>query len=341
MTTRIRSGLPPPFLIAVLLLTGACGMFARHEDVFTPIDPPVTDVLVSERETTFVFSAPAYDFLARRRSALWQRNAVDDVAWQYRRLFGELPERIAVLVVDSTGLQPTAGERMRDEPLVMVAAAPAAGRRQAAPGEDGLLRRRLRYQVAKRWVWSAAGVEGSAPRGTAQRSEDVPDGTDSLTLTERDPAAQLPAWFELAATTMLAAPGVEEMLAARMNQRIDEAPSLDSLFAARPAFVDSLERLLVGVGPGARGMARGRGRRAAADGGRDDGALFIAQSISVLEFVRQRDGPFVATLARGLAAGRSVADLLPSSTVLPDDVHALEVQWREWVRQRASSDRRR
>jgi hypothetical protein len=70
------------------------------------------------------------------------------------------------------------------------------------------------------------------------------------------------------------------------------------------------------------------------------GRALAAQATSVLTFLRERDPAFVAALPAGLAAGRSVAELLAASPTLPHDLDALDAVWRKWMRARPAAERR-
>jgi hypothetical protein len=63
--------------------------------------------------------------------------------------------------------------------------------------------------------------------------------------------------------------------------------------------------------------------------------LFVAQSVTVLAFMRERDPSIVARLTDQLAQGRTVGDVLATSASLPRDVPALEAEWKRWVERAA------
>ena len=82
--------------------------------------------------------------------------------------------------------------------------------------------------------------------------------------------------------------------------------------------------------------ARARNRR---DGSAGVAPLFIAQSVSVLTFIHDRDPALVGRLADELSRGASIPDVLASSKTLPHDLAGLDAAWREWLK-RTQSRRR-
>ncbi len=67
--------------------------------------------------------------------------------------------------------------------------------------------------------------------------------------------------------------------------------------------------------------------------------LFIAQSVSVLSFVHEREPAMVGRLIDDLSRGAPIPDVLASSTALPHDVAGLDAAWRDWLKRTAKRDR--
>jgi hypothetical protein len=62
--------------------------------------------------------------------------------------------------------------------------------------------------------------------------------------------------------------------------------------------------------------------------------VFMAQAVSVLAFMHDRDPGLVARLADALPRGNSVESVLASSTTLPHDVAGLDAAWRQWLKRK-------
>jgi hypothetical protein len=287
----------------------------RASEEFRPAEPPITQTVVFEGETLFVVSTDVYDLASPVRSALWHRHVVDDVAWQFRRLFGSTPPRIAILLVDSSAtvpgevLEQWRGTAMAIVPLHSGAEAPndrvlpngwprRAGDGLAAVPPD------LAFLAARAWLRAAA-IEMADDSGATMA--DAP-----LRREDQGPAAtpNFPPWFSAAATNLLAGRGTEWELTAQVRERMSEAMSIDSLV----------------------GLAAGDRRRE---------PLFVAQATSLLQFIRERDPACVGPLAARLAAGARFASALRASTVLPHDTRTLDQQWRRWLRESDSPRRPR
>jgi hypothetical protein len=80
------------------------------------------------------------------------------------------------------------------------------------------------------------------------------------------------------------------------------------------------------------GEVRARERRDGGSAVSGASPLFIAQSVSVLAFIHERDPGLVARLADELTRGASIPDVLASSATLPHDVAGLDAAWRQWLR---------
>jgi hypothetical protein len=81
---------------------------------------------------------------------------------------------------------------------------------------------------------------------------------------------------------------------------------------------------------------RARVRR---EGGAGVSPLFIAQSVSVLTFIHEREPAMVGRLIDDVSRGASIPDVLASSTMLPHDVAGLDAAWRGWLERTAKRNR--
>ena len=87
------------------------------------------------------------------------------------------------------------------------------------------------------------------------------------------------------------------------------------------------------------GEARARERRDGASAVSGGSPLFIAQSVSVLAFIHERDPGLVGRLADELTRGASIPDVLASSATLPHDVAGLDAAWHQWLKRNERSRR--
>src|SRR5215207_5173170 len=87
MPTKLIFG----FLVVAAAAQTGCSRFVWHEDPFTPDLAPTSQVIAASGDTTYVFKNASYYLLSQQRSALWNRQVLDDVAWRYRELFSEAP----------------------------------------------------------------------------------------------------------------------------------------------------------------------------------------------------------------------------------------------------------
>src|SRR5262245_39090536 len=107
-------------LITATQIGLACSRFVWHEDPFTPDLAPVSETLVSGHDTTYVLKTTGYYLLVNQRSALWDRDVLDDVAWRYNALFQEAPSMIAIKL-DSAGSVTDTATTWRGMPYASVA----------------------------------------------------------------------------------------------------------------------------------------------------------------------------------------------------------------------------
>ena len=330
--------------IAATQATIGCSRFVWHEDPFTPDQAPITEIIAAGSDTTYILRRDAYYLLASQRGALWNRDVIDDVAWRYRSLFREAPPTIAIRIDTSATSRDTA-TTWRGMLLARVSApsrpqSPANARRkrdadeQAA--EDSV---RARLLAGPLLAASAAEAWFGARAVDARRVTDSQPGGPVHTTTT---TAAVPAWIEAGALRILGTAGAAARATAELRADEKAIVPLSSLFAVRwqrkPNAVD-----ITRAGTGGQvaadddilpfgGRARPRARREAVPGA---SPVFLAQSVSVLAFIQQRDPALVARLMDELARGASVDDVLASSTTLPHDVASLDAEWRKWLEKSA------
>ena len=297
-------------LLTILALQGltGCSRFVWNEEPFTPDQAPTTEIIASPDDTTYVLHGTSYYLLAQQRSDLWNREVVDDVAWRYRALFREPPPSIAVRIDTVAGASDTA-TTWRGVPLGIVAtrrpaAAGAMSREKRNPdalvAEDSARARRiggpmLAATAAQTWLKARTLV-------TTRSSDSQPGGSERPSTV----GAALPAWMEAGTLRMLGSAGAPDRAAAELRANRKGIIPLESLF----------------------GVSWQRAPN-------DASALFIAQSVSVLSFIHERDAALVARLADELPRGTPVSHVLATSATLPHDVGALDAEWRKWLQRSA------
>jgi len=335
-------------LVAVTQGLAGCSRFVWHEDPFTPDPAPASETLVAGRDTTYVLRGPTYYLLASQRAALWNREVLDDVAWRYRALFGDAPPVIAVRL-DSVATQRDSAT-WRGVPLATVALR-RRGEQASANGKQprGTNRpavedsARVRLFAGAMLSATAAETWLRARAANATRVADSQPGGPSIEPTH---GAALPAWIEAGALRILGNAGASDRAAAELRADSKNIMPLASLFtvgfSAKP---NALEIVRGGANRydlddedlRQETLMRARVRR---DGGTAAvSPLFIAQSVSVLSFIHEREPGMVARLADELSRGASVPDVLASSTTLPHDVAGLDAAWRDWLKRTAKRDR--
>jgi hypothetical protein len=332
------------FALAATQAAFGCSRFVWKEDPFTPDKAPTTEIIASGRDTTYVLRRSSYYLLAQQRDALWNREVMDDVAWRYRALFGESPPPIAI-ALDTMMTTSVADTTWRGLPFATVAPPrrPADAPDKRAPDREPpdaddaarvrlIMRPMLAATAAETWLKARA-------LAAAGGSMDQPGGP------ERPSAARgaLPAWMEAGSLRIMASGGAPDRAAAELRANQKGMVALTSLFAV------TWQRR-----PNALEIARGGA--GARDGDADDdlrmiggtsvdrrgrepipgvSPLFIAQSVSVLAFLHERDVALIARLADDLPRGASIENVLASSTMLPHSVAGLEAEWRKWLQRSA------
>ena len=332
-------------LLSTLGVVG-CSRFVWKEDPFTPDQAPVTEIVAEGRDTTYVVRGASYHLLAQERNALWNREVMDDVAWRYRALFAEAPPPIAVRL-DSVATRSMVDTTWRGLPLATVA---VRGHRGRGPDSTTSQRDRdrdeagdsVRARLLAAPLLAATAAEAWLDARTlaaVRQSDSRPGGPDRTAVAGPD----LPAWLEAAALRIIASGSAPDRAAAELRANQKGIVPLASLFAVRwQRRPNAMEIVRSGarrldpddVADSFDGPAPERAR-APSEAIGDVSPLFIAQSVSLLTFIHERDGTIVARLADELPRGASVADVLRSSTVLPHDVVGLEAEWRTWLKRSA------
>jgi hypothetical protein len=304
--------------LATVVASAACSRFVWNEEPFTPDLAPVTEVVASGGDSTYVLETPSYYLLSGQRSALWNREVLDDVAWRYRALFGESPRKIAVRI-DSVASTDTA-TTFRGVPLSRVTTHRRAGE---APVGRKIDRAQREVQDSVRARLLAGPVLAAT---TAQ-----------AWLSARADSNPLPSWIEIGALRILGSGGAPDRAAMELRANEKAIVPLSTLFGIRSAKPNAADVV----------RAAGAGQFEVGDNGdvyetpqrrpvRHDvmpgiSPVFMAQSVSVLAFMHDRDPGLVARLADALPRGNSIESVLASSASLPHEIAGLDAAWRQWL----------
>ena len=328
-----------------------CSRFVWHEDPFTPDPAPTSEIIASGADTTYVLRRDSYYLLTPERSTLWNRDVIDDVAWRYRALFGEAPPTVAIRI-DTAATAPDTTTTWRGVPFARVA---LTGRSQSPDAKSARNRddQRIaedsaRARILAGPILAATAAEawlGARTIDAVRVTDSQPGGPTRTTVTE--PA--MPAWIEAGALRLLGAAGAPDRAAMELRSNEKAILPLVSLFAVKwqtkPNAVDiaragNTRQFLDEDGGDVPygGASRTRARRDAVVPGVSP--VFMAQSVSLLVFIHERDPALVARLADEVTRGASVESVLASSTVLPHDVASLDAQWRKWLERNTRRQRR-
>jgi hypothetical protein len=305
---------------AAVMLSAACSRFVWNEEPFTPDLAPMTEMVASGGDTTYVLKTPSYYLLSEQRAALWNREVLDDVAWRYRALFAESPPMIAVRI-DSVVSTDTA-TAFRGVPLSRVTTHRRADDAVGVKKKGEKAQREVQDSIRARLLAGPVLAATTAQAWLSARADSNP----------------LPSWIEIGALRILGAGGAPDRAAMELRANEKAIVPLATLFAVRSAK------------PNATDIARvaGAGQFEVGDDGdvyetlqrrpvRRDlipgvSPAFMAQSVSVLAFMHDRDPGLVARLADALPRGNSIESVLASSATLPHDVAGLDSAWRQWLR---------
>ncbi len=333
-------------LIAITQGLAGCSRFVWHEDPFTPDPAPASETLVAGRDTTYVLRGPAYYLLATQRAALWNREVLDDVAWRYRGLFGDAPPVIAVRL-DSVATEHDSAT-WRGVPLATVALRRRGEQASANGKRSGDANRPALEDSARVQLFAGAMLSATAAetwlRARAVNATRVTDSQPGGPSSEPTHGVVLPAWIEAGALRILGNAGASDRAVAELRADTKNIVPLASLFAVGfPARPNALEIVRGGSNRydlddedlRQETLMRARVRRE----GAGVSPLFIAQSVSVLSFIHEREPAMVGWLVDELSRGVSIRDVVASSTTLPHDVAGLDAAWRDWLKRTAKRDR--
>ena len=317
MTIRSIFRLVP---LAGLALSAACSRFVWNEEPFTPDLAPATETVASGGDSTYVLKTPSYYLLSEQRAALWNREVLDDVAWRYRALFGQPPPMIAVRIdsVVSTDTSTT----FRGVPLARVTTHRRAEDAQVAG------KKRDRDQREAQDSARARLLAGPVLAAT----------TAQAWLSARADSSPLPSWIEIGALRILGTGGAPDRAARELRANEKAIVPLATLFAVRSGRPNATDVARVAgagqfdVGDDGDVYEAPQRRAVRRDVMPGVSPAFMAQSVSVLAFLHDRDAGFVARLVDALPRGSSVEGVLASSTTLPHDVAGLDAAWRQWLK---------
>jgi hypothetical protein len=272
---------------------------------------------------------------------------MDDVAWRYHALFGDTPSLIAIRL-DSVATTDSA-TTWRGVPFARVAvrrrAPETATRKNTNRGRDEAAADSARVRILAGPLLAATAAE-TWLKARALDATRVSDSQPGGPTRPSSITAPLPAWIQAGSLRILGAAGAVD----RANDELRLDPKhivpLASLFTtAWKVPPNALEIVRAGTSRfdlddedrrHEMAAAREREWRDAASGAP---SLFMAQSVSVLGFIHERDPGLVARLADELTRGGSIPDVLASSSTLPHDVAALDAAWRDWLKKSQRSRR--
>lgn len=197
-------------------------------------------------------------------------------------------------------------------------------------GEPRILSHEAGHQLFARWVQARLGGADAAREAMRTRLGEPASG--ELRVAYGSPL--LPDWLDEAGATLSESEVTQAGRRRYILENFGSVIPLATLFAAEhPAL------------PGLRAMAAAR-REAGTTGQQAgpvpvrvrrsadamDPAMFYAQSLSVAEFMAEREGPtFLADVVDAMLRGQSMADVLRSASKLPKTVGALEREWSAWA----------
>jgi hypothetical protein len=316
-------------------------------------------------ETTWVTLGVGYQIVAlSKRDIADVDSSVVHQSKMYNLVFGEYPQEVIVLVTrvsyDRNGyeqaptplLPPGTVQQTVDVRLYDGSPASAA---QAQPQQRG---RGGRGGYGGRGGGTAAtGTNGA--RGGDAPGGPAADPTEAVTrawLSARatkltghfstvgsngllsDP--RVPAWAE----SMVPALALDDTTTDRLAMELASQPTtvypLREFFTmSRPGTGAYASRGAPGGGTGGGMRGGGRGRQGGGNGGQvlTGNALFVAQATVLGKYLTVRQGsPLIGQLVDGQMRGRRITDVLAAQPSGPKDVEALDIDWRDWLRQYGS-----
>jgi hypothetical protein len=323
-------------LALALPLLSACGslreMFPSRDQVFKPIPVTIGEPRVIGNDTVYVLDSPEYELVAPMRELLPDaRKALDHTTREYRRVFGDDPQKIVVelravsrdRVADGwipDTVEPTEGPRRAVAPAIV----PEKRSSRAPVAPAGFLMMR----AARAWLLARAdyrvGRLPSAPGAQVRFGDD----------------ARIPDWIEDALTDLIGGSPAQEMYVARIAERVETLSLRAVLDSTRPEPAKDAQRRTQ-LPPTATTRPAGgafMGGPPSRDRGKLEGAeLFRAQSVAFAIFLAEHEGrEFLGTLTDRLLSGESAETALAAAATLPDDVPGMEKAWKDWMRKLAA-----
>jgi hypothetical protein len=307
-------------------------MFPSREEVFKPIPVTIGEPRVIGNDTVYVLESPQYELVAPMRELLPDaRKALDHTAREYRRVFGDDPQKILV------ELRPVSRDRVADG-WVPDTIEPADGPRRAVAPAIVPEKRSSRAPVAPAGflmmraarAWLLARTDYRVGRAPSAPGAEARFGDD----------ARIPDWIEDALTDLIGGSPAQEMYVARLAERVETLSLRDVLESTRPEPAKDAQRRAQ-LPPTASTRPAGgvfMGGPPSRDRGKLEGAeLFRAQSVAFAIFLAEHEGrEFLGTLTDRLLSGESAETALAAAATLPADVAGIEKAWKDWMRKLAS-----
>jgi hypothetical protein len=307
-------------------------MFPSREEVFKPIPVTIGEPRVIGNDTVYVLESPEYELVAPMRELLPDaRKALDHTTREYRRVFGDDPQKIVVelravsrdRVADGwipDTVEPSEGPRRAVAPAIV----PEKRSSRAPVAPAGFLMMR----AARAWLLARADYRVGRP--LAARGAEVRFGDD----------ARIPDWIEDALIDLIGGSPAQEMYVARLAERVETLSLREVLESTRPEPAKDAQRRAQ-LPPTATTRPAGgvfMGGPPSRDRGKLEGAeLFRAQSVAFAIFLAEHEGrEFLGTLTDRLLSGESAETALASAATLPDDLPGIEKAWKDWMRKLAS-----
>jgi hypothetical protein len=327
--------------IAVMALSG-CAAREKFE-VPAPIDLPdigVPDIAVPEPielpdiavpepidlgvvDTNYNITSLAFHLTSTSRAGVALGvPPLETTTRNFYELFGELPPSIAVVVIDTTNpliALPAESEAPHNRTITLIGAGLSD---RNASSRDGF-RKTLTTLAAGAWVGAYANVWADA-----LASEGLLTAPARSQNGGKGPG--LPDWLHAAAIHLVADSSAAQESALEMKKNLSHAVPLRTLFTYQvPQQADADLEDLLGVSSKADG-GKGESVRMIAPTRRAT-MLFLAQSTSVLEYLRVTRGASISSeIVVPLLAGWNMREVLASEPI-PTTLDALDAGWRRWV----------
>jgi hypothetical protein len=196
--------------------------------------------------------------------------------------------------------------------------------------EPRVLSHEAGHHLLIQWVTERAGGKERVAALLRARSAAAKADTSELLVAYGSPL--LPDWADEAAATISESKSQQSERRKYIADNFGLLIPFSRFFAAEhPAVPGLREMAKAQVASGERTEGPRSVRvRSSVDG--IDGAMFYAQSLSVAEFLLEREGaPFMGQLFETLMRGGSVEDALKSAKRLPQTIDALNAEWLKWV----------